>query len=185
MRRRRAGERRSKSLGGVDAAKRVRAGETFDVVALAGDVMAALEAEGRLLPKSGRAFVRSSMALAVRAGAPRPDLSDAESLRGAIAGAHAIAYSTGPSGTHFLNVAQGWGLDPKGETPRFIQARPGVPVASLIASGEAEIGVQQLSELLDAPGIEIVGCVPRRSSRSPSSRSGSVRHQRASKRPGR
>lgn len=148
------------AVGGVEAALRVRAGEAFDVVALAADVMAKLEAEGFVVKGSTVGFVRSPMALAVRAGAPRPDIATQEAIRATIAGARSVGYSTGPSGTHLLEVARHWGLDHGGETPRFVQAKPGVPVAALIARGEAEIGIQQLSEFLDEEGIDIVGLVP-------------------------
>ncbi len=148
------------AVGGVDAAKRVRAGEPFDVVALASDVMAKLEAEGLVLAGSTVGFVRSAMALAVRAGAPKPDIGDGEAVKALLAGARSIGYSTGPSGTHLLEVAKAWGLDPAGDAPRFVQAKPGVPVAALVALGEAEIGVQQLGEFLDEPGIAIAGLLP-------------------------
>ncbi len=148
------------AVGGVDAAKRVRSGEAFDVVALAANAMAGLEAEGHVLAGSVVSFVRSAMALAVRLGAPKPAIGDADAIRAALAAARAIGYSTGPSGTHLLEVAKSWGIDPAGDAPRFVRAKPGVPVAALVASGEAEIGVQQLSEFLDEPGIDVVGLVP-------------------------
>jgi molybdate transport system substrate-binding protein len=148
------------ATGGVEAAKRVRAGEPFDLVVLAQDVMIKLGAEGFLLAENTVGFVRSAMALAVRAGAPKPTIGDEDAVRAALAGARSVGYSTGPSGTHLLEVAKSWGLDPNGDAPRFIQAKPGVPVAALVAHGEAEIGVQQLSEFLDEPGIAIVGLVP-------------------------
>ncbi|HXZ15510.1 MAG TPA: substrate-binding domain-containing protein [Roseiarcus sp.] len=148
------------AVGGIDAAKRVRAGEPFDVVVLALDAMAKLAAEGFLLPGTLAGFVRSSMALAVRAGAPKPDVRGADAVKAALTKARAVGYSTGPSGTHLLDLARGWGLDPAGERPRFVQAKPGVPVAALIARGEADIGVQQLSEFLDEPGVDVVGLAP-------------------------
>jgi molybdate transport system substrate-binding protein len=148
------------AIGGVEAAKRVRAGEAFDVVALAANAMAGLEAEGHVLAGSVVGFVRSPMALAVRAGAQKPDIHDAQAVRAALTATRSIGYSTGPSGVHLLEVARSWGLDPAGDAPRFVQARPGLPVATLVAQGDAEIGVQQLSEFLDEPGIDVVGRVP-------------------------
>ncbi len=148
------------AVGGVDAAKRVCAGERFDIVALAADVMAKLDAEGFLVAGTTAGFVRSAMALAVRSGAPAPDIGDAEAVKAALLAARSVGYSTGPSGTHLLEVMKGWGVDPAGGAPRLVQAKPGVPVAALVARGEAEIGVQQLSEFLDEPGIAIVGLVP-------------------------
>jgi len=148
------------AVGGVDAVRRVRAGEPFDLVVLAADVIAKLVAEGHVVGQGVAAFVRSPMALAVRAGAPKPDIGDGEAVRAALSAAGAIGYSTGPSGTHLVETLKAWGLDPAGARPRFVQARPGVPVAALVAAGEAEIGVQQLSEFLGEPGVDIVGLVP-------------------------
>lgn len=148
------------SVGGVDAANRVRAGEAFDLVVLADNVIAKMEAEGHVVAGSRAPFVRSPMAAAVRAGKPRPDIGDEAVLRAALLEADSIGYSTGPSGTHLLNVLKSWGLDPAAAPERFVQAQPGVPVAALVASGKAEIGIQQLSELLGQPGIEILGLVP-------------------------
>lgn len=148
------------ATGGVDAAKRVKAGEAFDLVILADNVIRELEGEGHVLAGSRVAFVRSSMAVAIRAGAPQPDISNGEALQAALMGARSIGYSTGPSGLHLLTVLKSWGLDAAAEPKRFVQAKPGIPVASLVASGEAEIGIQQLSELQGEPGIEVLGLVP-------------------------
>jgi molybdate transport system substrate-binding protein len=148
------------AIGGVDAAKRVRTGEVFDLVILADDVIETLEAEGHLVRGSRVAFVRSPMAVAVRAGEKRPAIGSEEEVRAALIGARSIGYSTGPSGTHLLSVLKSWGLDAATEPGRLVQAKPGIPVATLIAGGEAAIGVQQLSELLGAPGIDIVGILP-------------------------
>lgn len=148
------------SVGGVDAAKRVRAGEDFDVVALASDALKKLEAEGHVLAGSVVGFVLSPMALCVRAGAPRPSIDSEAEIKSALLGARSIGYSTGPSGAHLVAVLKSWGLDPAAEPSRFVEAKPGIPVAASVASGAAEIGVQQLSELLGEPGIDIVGLVP-------------------------
>lgn len=145
-----------RAMGGVDAARAVRGGEATDVVILASDVMAKLEAEGVVVPGSTAGVARSGMAIAVRAGAPHPDISTAKAVRAAIAAARTVGYSTGPSGDHLVALCEGWGL--AGE--RLVKAPPGVPVASLVASGDAELGVQQLSELLHVPGIEILGPLP-------------------------
>lgn len=147
------------SVGGVDAAKRVRAGEAFDVAVLASDALEKLEAEGHLIAGSIAPFASSPMAMAVRLGAKRPDRLDEAAVREAMAGARSIGISTGPSGAHVLKLAQAWGME-ESVAKRIVQAPPAVPVASLIARGEAEIGFQQLSELLGAPGIEILGVLP-------------------------
>ena len=148
-----------KSMGGVDAARVVRAGEITDIVVLASNVMAQLEGEGRIVPGSIRAVTRSGMAIAVRAGAPRPDIGDENAVRRAVFEARKVGYSTGPSGDHLLKLCERWGLTPAG-ADRLVKAPPGVPVGSLVAQGDADLGFQQLSELLDVPGIEIVGPLP-------------------------
>lgn len=148
------------AMGGVDAVKRVRAGDAIDLVILAADVIETLESEGHLVAGNSAAFVRSSMAMAVRAGASRPQIGSGEAVKAALMGARSIGYSTGPSGTHLLGVLKSWGLDPAAEPGRFVQAKPGIPVAKLIAGGEAAVGIQQLSEFLGEPGIDIVGILP-------------------------
>lgn len=147
------------SVGGVDAARRIRAGEKFDIAVLADDAMKRLEGDGFLKPGSRAGFADSGIAVAVRSGARRPDLSDEAATKAAVLSAQSVGYSTGPSGTHVLKLLEKWGAD-QSKTVRIIQAPPGVPVGTLVASGEAELGFQQLSEFLDVPGIDIVGTLP-------------------------
>ena len=148
------------SVGGVDAARRIRAGEKFDIAVLADDAMKRLEEEGFVKPGSRAGFADSGIAVAVRSGAKRPDLSDEAATKAAVLSAQSVGYSTGPSGTHVLKLLEKWGAD-QSKTVRIIQAPPGVPVGTLVASGEAELGFQQLSEFLDVPGIDIAGTLPR------------------------
>ena len=148
-----------RSMGGVDAAKLVRAGEVTDVVVLASSVMGQLEAEGHILADSIRGFTRSGMAIVVPAGAPHPDISNEEAVRRAVGAARKVGYSTGPSGDHLLQLCTKWGLLPDG-ADRLVKAPPGVPVGSLVAQGDADLGFQQLSEFLGVEGIEIVGPLP-------------------------
>lgn len=145
------------SVGGVDAAKRVRAGESFDVVVLASDVIDALAASGHLVAGSRADIAASPIAVAVRAGAVRPDLSSADAVRRAVTAARRVGYSTGPSGTHLAKIFSGWDA---GLQERSVVAPPGVPVATLVARGDVELGFQQLSELLGVDGIDVVGLLP-------------------------
>ena len=146
------------SVGGVDAAKRVQAGEAFDVVILASDAIDKLIAAGHLQP--GRVdLVRSGVAACVREGAPLPDLSSEDSVKAAVLAAQKISYSTGPSGVALQKLFERWGIA-EAMAARTVQAPPGVPVASLVAKGEVALGFQQLSELLHVPGIAIVGPLP-------------------------
>lgn len=147
------------SVGGVDAARRVQSGEAFDLVVLAADAIDKLLASGHAVPGSRVDLVCSGVAVAVGEGAAPPDIASEDAFKRAVLAARTVGYSTGPSGTALLKLFERWGLF---ETlmGRLVQARPGVPVASLVASGEVELGVQQLSELLNVPGIRIVGPLP-------------------------
>jgi molybdate transport system substrate-binding protein len=147
------------SVGGVDAAKRVRAGEAFDVVVLASDVIDKLEAEGRIVAASRVDLARSGVAVAVRAGAPRPDIGSEDALRRAVLAARTVGYSTGPSGVQLAALFQRWGIA-EAIRPRTVQAPPGVPVGSLVAGGSVELGFQQLAELMHLEGVDIVGPLP-------------------------
>ena len=146
------------SVGGVDAAKRVQAGECFDVVVLASTAIDKLIADGHLQP--GRVdVVRSGVAVAVRAGASRPDIATEEALRQAVLAARSVSYSTGPSGVHLAKLFERWGIAAEIKD-RVVEAPPGVPVGSLVAQGEVELGFQQLSELMHLQGIEVLGPLP-------------------------
>ncbi|MGE8317825.1 MAG: substrate-binding domain-containing protein [Comamonas sp.] len=148
------------SVGGVDAARRVQAaGEAFDLVFLASDAIAKLEASGRVLAGSRMDLALSSTAVAVPAGAVQPDIASEAALRAAVLAAPSIGYSTGPSGVALQQRFERWGIA-DALKPRTVQARPGVPVGSLVASGEVALGFQQLSELIHVPGIAIVGALP-------------------------
>jgi molybdate transport system substrate-binding protein len=148
----------AKAAGGVDVAKRVREGEAFDVVVLASDVIDKLIAEGRLIaPRMD--VVRSCVAVAVRAGAAKPDISTEEAVKRAVANARSLSYSTGPSGVYLEKTFARWGIL-EDIRSRIVVPPPGVPVASMVADGRAEIGFQQLSELLNKPGVDVVGTLP-------------------------
>jgi molybdate transport system substrate-binding protein len=148
-----------RSMGGVEAAKLVRTGEPVDIVVLASKVMASLEAEGHIVKGSIRDFARSEIAITVPAGAPRPQVASEQAVRQAMLEARRICYSTGPSGDHLKALCEKWGVADS-VLARALIAPPGVPVASLVARGEANLGFQQLSELIGQPGIEILGPLP-------------------------
>jgi molybdate transport system substrate-binding protein len=146
------------SVGGVDAARRVAQGERFDVVVLASDAIDRLLAAGHLVaPRVD--VVRSPVAVAVPAGRDAPAISDRDALLAALRAAPRIGVSTGPSGVTLLQRLADWGLD-RLVAERCVQAPPGVPVATLLARGDVDLGFQQLSEMLGAPGIRILGPLP-------------------------
>jgi molybdate transport system substrate-binding protein len=150
---------RIESVGGVDAARRVQAGEPFDVVLLAADAIDKLVAAGAAVAGSKIDLVRSPVAVAVRAGSPAPDIASEEALKRAVRTAASIGYSTGPSGTALLRLFERWGIAGQLKD-RLVQAPAGVPVGSLVAQGEVALGFQQLSELIHQEGITLVGALP-------------------------
>ncbi|WP_232834650.1 substrate-binding domain-containing protein [Rhodoferax ferrireducens] len=147
------------SVGGVDAAKRVQAGEPFDVVVVASEAIDKLIASGHIDARSKVDLVHSGVAVAVRAGAKLPDIGSEDAVRQAVLAARSISYSTGPSGVALVKLFERWGIaDTLRE--RIVQAPPGVPVGTLVARGEVELGFQQLSELIHVQGITVVGPLP-------------------------
>lgn len=149
----------AESVGGVDAARRVLAGEAFDAVLLAAPAIEQLIAAGRVLAGSRVDVARSGVAIAVRAGVPPPAIGDEAAVRAAVLGARSVGFSTGPSGTHLQSLFERWGIaDAIGE--RIVQAPAGVPVGRLVAEGRVELGFQQLSELLHVPGVTVAGPLP-------------------------
>jgi len=147
------------ATGGVDALRRVRDGEAFDFVVLADDAIARLADAGRIDPARRVPLARSAIAVAVPAGAARPSVATEADVRAMLTAARAVGYSTGPSGTHFARLLARWGLaDALAE--RLVQAPPGIPVATLLARREVEVGVQQLGELMHVPDVDILGTLP-------------------------
>ena len=146
------GEVETESVGGVDAAERVAAGEEFDLVFLADGALAKLADGGHVTPASVTPLVLSQVAVAVPSDADTPAAATTDpafesvaGVRDAIRAATKIGYSTGPSGTALV---------------RMLQARPGIPVAQLLADGEVDLGFQQLSELVGRPGVTVLGVMP-------------------------
>ena len=147
------------SVGGVDAARRVQAGESFDFVVLASDAIDKLITSGHIDAHSNTDLVHSGVAVAVRAGAAHPDISTEDALRQAVQSAHSLSYSTGPSGVALARLFERWGIADEIKS-RIVQAPPGVPVGALVARGDVELGFQQLSELIHIEGIDLLGPLP-------------------------
>lgn len=147
------------SVGGVDAARRVAAGEVFDAVVLGADAIDRLIADGHVRAGSRVDLVRSGVALAVKAGAPRPDIGSAQAVRAAVLAARTVGCSTGPSGVALARLFEHWGIAEQVQA-RLVVPPPGTPVGALIARGEVELGFQQLSELMFLPGIDVLGPLP-------------------------
>lgn len=147
------------SVGGVDAARRVGSGEPFDVVVLASDAIDRLVGARRVVAGSKVDLARSGIAVAVRSGAPRPEIGSEEAVRRAVLSARSVGSSTGPSGVALAGLFERWGIAAEIKD-RIVRAPPGVPVGDLLARGEAELGFQQLSELIGLSGIDVIGPLP-------------------------
>lgn len=150
---------RFESVGGVDAAKRVAAGERFDVVILGSDAIDQLITASHLSAGSRVDLVTSPIAIAMKSGAPRADIARASSLKSTLLAAKSISYSTGPSGVYLAQLFDKMGIADAMKAKTIVPA-PGIPVGSLVATGEVEIGFQQLSELINLEGIDVLGNLP-------------------------
>lgn len=147
------------TAGGL--AKRVASGEYFDVVVMPPPAMAPFLGN-KLVESSAKALARSGIGVAVRQGAPKPDISSVDAFKKALLAARAIAYidpaSGGSSGIYLAKLFEKMGIAPQLK-PKTVLVKGGV-VAEKVASGEAEIGLQQASELLAVPGAVFVGPIP-------------------------
>lgn len=147
------------SVGGVDVARRVQAGEAFDLVFLAADAIARLIGSGHVIKDDRVDLVRSQVAVAVKAGATTLSIATEAEVRQAVLSAATVGYSTGPSGSALLALFERWGVLAEVQG-KLRQAPAGVPVATLLARGEVALGFQQRSEMIDAPGILVIGDLP-------------------------
>lgn len=144
-------------LGMVDIVKRVKGGEVADLLIASQKVLNELKSLGKIAAVVDLAT--SGVAVAVKKGAPRPDIGSADAVKRALRAAKSLAYSSGPSGVYLAELFEKWGIagELKGKST---QTPPGTAVGPLVARGEAEIGFQQMSELLPIPGIDIIGPLP-------------------------
>jgi molybdate transport system substrate-binding protein len=135
-------------------------GATGDLAILTDEAVDDLIQQGKIVAGSRVDLARSAIGVGVRQGAAKPDIGSAEALKQTLLAARAISYSkTGISGVYFPTVLERLGIADAVRAKTVIPP-PGVPVGEVVAKGDAEIGVQQISELLPVPGIEVVGPLP-------------------------
>lgn len=147
------------SVGGVDAAMRINAGEAFDIVLLASDATDRLISSGHLAPYSRVDWAHSPVAVAVASNSNAPDISNAAALKQAVLAAASVSYSTGPSGVYLAQLFGRWGIADEVK-PKLVVPPPGISVGSLLASGQVTLGFQQLSELINLSGVKLLGTLP-------------------------
>ncbi len=152
-------EATSMGTGATSIEARLAGGEAIDVVIVAADALDRFVQQGRVVAGSRVDLARSAIGLAVRRGAPKPDISTVDALRRTLLAAGSIAYSASVSGTYFsTELVQTLGIaDQVLPKSRRIE---GERVATVVARGEAELGLQQVSELLPVPGVDYIGPLP-------------------------
>lgn len=153
-------EVRLESVGGVDAARRIRDREVFDAAILASGAIQKLIDADRILADGRVDLLRSSVAVAVPADHPHPDIGTEEGLRQAVLCADSIGYSTGPSGVALAALFERWGISDE-IADRIHVPPPGVPIGSLLASAQLALGFQQYSELINIDGVDVLGSLPK------------------------
>jgi molybdate transport system substrate-binding protein len=134
-------------------------GDNFDVVVLISSNLDSVEKAGKIVPATRAKIARAGLGLVVRSGQSKPDIRTVDGFKDALVKAKSIAYTTrGASGQHFIAVCERLGIADqvraKGKT------MPSGNVAELVAKGEAEVAIQQMSELMAVKGVDVVGALP-------------------------
>jgi molybdate transport system substrate-binding protein len=138
---------------------RLERGEPADVLIMVGYALDDLASKGKVIADSRVELVRSPIGIAVKSGAPKPDISSAEALKRALLAAKTVAYSDSASGV-YVSTEMFDKLGIKDVMKDKARKIPATPVGEIVAHGEAEIGFQQISELKPVEGIDIVGPLP-------------------------
>jgi molybdate transport system substrate-binding protein len=138
---------------------RLERGEPADVLIMVGYALGDLAENGKVIPDSRVDLVKSGIGVAVRTGAPKPDISSADTLKRALLAAKSVAYSDSASGV-YVSSEMFKKLGIENEMKDKARMIPATPVGEIVAHGDAEIGFQQISELKPVPGIDIVGPLP-------------------------
>jgi molybdate transport system substrate-binding protein len=146
----------------ADIKKRIIAGETADVIILSRPVMDELQKQDKFTPGSIANVAGTAVAVAVRAGTPKPDISSVDALKRSLLDAKSIVYADpakgGASGVYFANVVDRLGIAEQMKSKTILV--PGAQAADVVARGEAEIGVGQTSEIVPVAGAQLVGPLP-------------------------
>jgi molybdate transport system substrate-binding protein len=138
---------------------RLERGEPADVLIMVGYALGDLAKNGKVIPDSRVDLVKSGIGVAVKAGAPKPDISSADTLKRALLAAKSVAYSDSASGV-YVSSEMFKKLGIENEMKDKARMIPATPVGEIVAHGDAEIGFQQISELKPVQGIDIVGPLP-------------------------
>src|SRR5215831_12609661 len=145
--------------GTLDAQKRLAAGESYDMIIMAGPAIEAQTKAGKVVAGSRVDIAKSGVAAGVPKGEAKPDISTTEALKKTILAAKSIGYSTGPSGVYMVSLFEKLGVTDQVKD-KLKQTPTGVFVGTIIANRDVEIGFQQVSELGDFPGVDYIGPLP-------------------------
>jgi molybdate transport system substrate-binding protein len=146
-------------LSSAELPGKIKEGVPADLIVTSPDTIDDLVKAGRIVAGTRVDFMRSRVGVAVRAGGPKPDVSTVDGFKKALLAAKSVGISEGPSGVYLLGVIERLGITEQVKA-KAVFTRPGQRVGPLVASGEVEIGVQQITELLATPGIDFVGPLP-------------------------
>jgi molybdate transport system substrate-binding protein len=138
---------------------RLERGEPVDVLIMVGYALTDLAKQGKVIAESRVDLVKSPIGIAVKSGAPKPDISSADTLKRALLAAKSVAYSDSASGV-YVSTEMFAKLGIADEMKDKARKIPATPVGEIVAHGDAEIGFQQISELLPVAGVDIVGPLP-------------------------
>ena len=138
---------------------RISSGEVVDLVLIAAPNIDKLISEGKLVSGSRTDVAKSGIGMAVRAGMPKPDISSGDAVKKAVIEAKSVAYSSGPSGFYIADLLKKMGIADQIKD-KVKQTPSGVQVGEVVARGDADLGFQQISELLHLKGIEYLGPLP-------------------------
>jgi molybdate transport system substrate-binding protein len=139
--------------------QKMAAGEQYDLVMISATEMEELIRQGKIVPGSRADLAKSGIGVAVRKGAPRPDIGTAEALKKALLAAKTVGYTSGPSGVYMGTLVERMGIADAVKA-KFKSVPSGGTIGTIVASGDCEIGFQQVSELVHIPGIDYIGPLP-------------------------
>src|SRR5262249_12088091 len=145
--------------GTLDLQRRIAAGESYDLIIMAGPALDDFIKSGKVIAGSRVDRAKSGVGVGVPTGAPKPDISTVDALKKTLLAVKSIGYSTGPSGVYMVSLFQKLGVA-DAVKPKLKQTPTGVFVGTIIANKEVEIGFQQVSELSQFPGVDYVGPLP-------------------------
>jgi molybdate transport system substrate-binding protein len=139
--------------------QRMAAGERYDLIVISSTELEQLIRQGAVVAGSRVDLAKSGIGIAVRAGAPRPDVHTSAALKQALLAAKTVGYTSGPSGVYMAGLIEKMGIAAE-VAPKHRGVPSGGTIGTIVANGGAEIGFQQVSELVHIPGIDYIGPLP-------------------------